>query len=60
MPTYIYKFEDGVTLELTHSIHDVAFESLLHPIKNVLMPVKRTPSKPTVILKGEGFAKNSK
>ena len=60
MPKYIYRFEDGVTVEVSQSIHSDTLERLRHPDSGKEELVTRVPAKVGVILKGKGFYKNDK
>lgn len=59
MPTYRYRFEDGTEEEFVQSIHDEPFTWHYHPETGVPGPVRRVIQKPTVVLKGEGWATKS-
>ncbi len=58
MPTYVYKFEDGATIEIRQSMEEKPLKALYHPVTGDYEAVKRVPSKTSIILKGSGFAKN--
>ena len=60
MPTYVYKFLDGTVVEEEQSINDEPYTFLYHPELNVPQEVKRVPSLTSIILKGDGFARNNK
>ncbi len=55
MPTYVYKFYDGATVELEQSIHDEPCSFLIHPEKCIPCTVTRVPQSPSIKLKGKGF-----
>ena len=59
MPTYVYKFDDGVTVEVAQGIHEDAHTSLRHPETREVAPVKRCYVGVGTILKGAGWYRTS-
>jgi predicted nucleic acid-binding Zn ribbon protein len=58
VPTYLYRFEDGETIEVTQSIHDDPHTQLPHPkYAGAMQPVKRIPQVPGATFKGDGWAR---
>lgn len=58
MPKYLYRFEDGETIEVEQSIHDDAHELLPHPkFAGAAQPVKRVPQIVGATFKGDGWAR---
>lgn len=60
MPVYTYRFPDGTLVEEEQSIHDEPHPFLYHPELNVPQKVKRIPSVPSIVFRGNGFARNDK
>ena len=60
MPVYTYKFPDGTVVEEEQSIHDDPHAFLYHPELNVPQEVRRVPVVPSIVLKGDGFARNDR
>ena len=58
MPTYVYKFEDGTTVEVAQGIHEDSHQELPHPVTRVLSPVRKTYVGVGTVLKGAGFYRN--
>lgn len=58
MPTYVYKFEDGSTVEVAQGIHEPSHTELPHPVTRVLSPVRKTYVGVGTVLKGAGFYRN--
>lgn len=57
MPTYTYRFEDGLEVEVVQSIHEDALTHHTHPELLHAMPVKRVPQPAVANFKGEGWAR---
>lgn len=55
MPTYVYEFEDGKTIEVVQSMKDPHHEYLLHPDILKLMKVKRLINGCGLVFKGAGW-----
>lgn len=60
MPVYIYKFDDGTTVEVQQAITEDAFTDLDHPETHLPQAVKRVPMIAGVAFKGSGFYKTDK
>ena len=57
MPTYTYRFEDGIEVEVVQSIHDDPLVHYTHPERLHAMPVKRVPQPVVADFKGGGWAR---
>jgi predicted nucleic acid-binding Zn ribbon protein len=59
MTRYVYRFEDGTEVEVSHSMFDDARTELVHPDSFELLPVKRVPQATGATFQGEGWARKS-
>jgi predicted nucleic acid-binding Zn ribbon protein len=55
MPIYVYRFEDGLEVEMAQGIHEEAYQTLQHPETKQQGSVKRVYGRVGVVLKGSGF-----
>jgi predicted nucleic acid-binding Zn ribbon protein len=58
MPTYVYRFADGVEVEQVHPM-SVDVVELAHPDTAVVQPVTRVPQAAPVAFRGDGWARKT-
>lgn len=59
MPIYVYRFEDGVEVEVAQGILEDAYETLPHPETKQDSPVHRVYGSVGIAFKGKGFYKTA-
>jgi predicted nucleic acid-binding Zn ribbon protein len=57
MPTYVYKFDTGETIEVQQAFTDDALTEAPHPADGTLRPVRKVFTPVGITFKGNGFYK---
>jgi predicted nucleic acid-binding Zn ribbon protein len=57
MPTYVYKFDTGETIEVQQAFTDDALTEAPHPTDGTLRPVRKVFTPVGITFKGNGFYK---
>jgi predicted nucleic acid-binding Zn ribbon protein len=57
MPTYVYRFDSGETIEVQQAFTDDALTEALHPTSGLVQPVRKVFTPVGVTFKGSGFYK---
>jgi predicted nucleic acid-binding Zn ribbon protein len=57
MPTYVYKFADGETIEVQQAFTDDALTEAAHPVDGNVRPVRKVFTPVGITFKGNGFYK---
>jgi predicted nucleic acid-binding Zn ribbon protein len=58
MPTYVYKFDDGSSVEVAQGILEDSHTQLPHPVTRVMSPVRKAYVGVGTVLRGSGFYRN--